>query len=163
MSDSLVKEVVAKVFPFGTKIDWNPDRAKMEDRFYIIPGQNEPRWIIPANPVHGITFLRQWFPYKWSSRFKWKALMMAYQAGQLDKIPGVSSFAIERINPDGWMHLGWMHPERPSPIIYVGTPGPARKAVVGLYNIDKGILSTIAKVPLTLFAKDSILHEADIL
>jgi hypothetical protein len=62
-----------------------------------------------------------------------------------------------------WASLGWRWDEPPIPVIYVGTPGFRRKAVVHLVEKDSRQCRAVVKVPLTDGAKLSILHEADAL
>ena len=62
-----------------------------------------------------------------------------------------------------WRSVGWSGKVSPEPLVYVGTPGVSRKAVVHLVNPDSRSCEAIVKVPLTEAARAAILHEADVL
>ena len=51
----------------------------------------------------------------------------------------------------------------PVPVVYVGTPGVSRKAVIHLVHPASGTCDAIVKVPLTDAAQAAILREADVL
>ena len=62
-----------------------------------------------------------------------------------------------------WESLGWRGCEPPTAAVYLGTPGPRRKAVVHLVDRASGNCRAVVKVPLTDGAKIALLHEADVL
>jgi hypothetical protein len=62
-----------------------------------------------------------------------------------------------------WWTLGWRLTSPPYPLVYLGTPGPKRKAVVHLIDRDSKRCELIVKVPLTEAAKDAIKHDAQAL
>jgi len=159
----LIAEIVAKTFPRGAELTWSAGDVHADDRFFVIPDNLGPRWIIPCDPSRGWPFLKQWRPYKVSSRLKWRMLMVAYARGQLGRLPQVIPLGISGYKDQAWDHVGWSAPEPPVPVIYVGTPHRARKAVVGLMDTDECYVSAIAKIPLGAEARRTIAHEVDVL
>lgn len=87
--------------------------------------------------------------------------MAAYRSGQLRLVPGVVGVGVAWNK--NWDHLGWIDEKSPVPVIYIGTPGPARKAVAHLVDASTRKPVAVAKVPLGARAAENILHEADIL
>ena len=111
---------------------WKPVQMS---RFWMISGKGgEPRWILPHDPKYALPFLQQWRPYDFRSRITWQCLMMAYQGKRLDCVPGVVPLRIIVPEKSNWEHLGWSLARPPVAVIYVGTPGPNRKAVLGLID-----------------------------
>jgi len=152
------------VFPAGTEIHPDGKTGPVETRFWLIPGkEGEPRWILPHEPKLAWPFLRQWSPHDSCSRFKWLCLMAAYRGGRLGWVPGVIPLQVVTSESESWNHLGWRTTPPPVPVIYVGTPGPARKAVFGLTDPRTGAVSSVGKVPLGPAAAVAIRREADIL
>jgi len=159
----LIAKIITKVFPAGSELLWKADEVEQKDRFWIIPGKEGPRWIVPHNPRHSCSVLRQWRPYDLSSRLKWAALMAAYRTGQLGLMPGLVGIGVLGAPDRSWSHLGWTNERSPVPVIYVGTPGPSRKAVAHLVDFSKCKPVAVAKVPLGVRSAKNILHEANIL
>jgi thiamine kinase-like enzyme len=157
----LITAIIARVFPSGSELFWQADTIEHKNRFWIIPGREGPRWIIPHDAICGWPVLNQWRPYGLSSRLKWAALMAAYRSGQLGLVPGVVGIGVAWNK--NWDHLGWIDEKSPVPVIYIGTPGPARKAVAHLVDTSTRKPVAVAKVPLSTLATKNILHEADIL
>lgn len=164
MDSDLIAKIISEVFPPRSHLAWNANEVAPEDRFWIIPGKEGPRWIVPQNPRHGWQVLRCWRPYDLSSRLKWMGLMAAYRTGQLGAVPRIVAIGVAGASEkDCWRHLGWKSSIWPVPVIYVGTPGPTRKAVVHLMDAISGKASGVAKIPLESLAAKNILREADIL
>ena len=78
-------------------------------------------------------------------------------------IPGTSVLQADKVCDCDWSLLGWQSSESPVPVIYLGTPGPRRKAVVHLVERESGRCRAVVKVPLTDEAKIAILREAEAL
>ncbi len=163
MVSDIVKQIIEKSFPSGAKITHSANDVKADERFWVIPGNNGPRWLIPYNYIYGSHFFKNWRPYGFSSILKWKFLYMAYRSGQLGKIPGVSCIGITVSAEKNWTHLGWKENTVPIPSIYIGTPGITQKAVISLINSSTRQPVSVAKVPLGEQASNSILHEYDVL
>ncbi|MBW1975516.1 MAG: aminoglycoside phosphotransferase family protein [Deltaproteobacteria bacterium] len=163
MDSELIADIISKVFPARSPLVWEADEVPPEDRFWIIPGKEGPRWIVPQNPRYGWPVLRQWRPYDLTSRVKWAALMAAYRTGQLGMVPGVVAVGVSGASDRNWGYLSWISERRPVPLIYVGTPGPTRKTVAHL--VDKATCRTVGvvKIPLGVRAAENILHEAEML
>jgi hypothetical protein len=159
----LTKKVVRKIFPDGSEITDNPNEVPPEDRYWLIPGSNGPRWLIPQEKKYGLSVFQQWRPYKLASCIKWNVLHGAYFAGRLGSIPGVKSIGIAIESKKIWKHFDWDRKSAPIPIIYFGTPCDTHKAVAIL--IDSTMLqpSIICKVPLSGLAAKSIKREHNIL
>ena len=86
--------------------------------------------------------------------------MAAYRTGLLGSLPGVSAFGVAA--SAAWSHLGWENGPL-APTIYIGTPGPRRKAAAFLTSLGNGDPTRVAKIPLGPGAGRGILGEADIL
>jgi hypothetical protein len=158
---SVAASVVEKVFPVGTEIHMKSRVWSPCSRYWVIPGKmGEPRWILPHDPRYAWPLLREWRPYDFLSRVKWKLLMIAYQGKRLDCVPGVVPLRIIVPQEKNWGHLGWSQVDPPIPLVYVGTPSPQRKAVLGLIDSKKRKLISIAKVPLGPIADLAINREA---
>jgi hypothetical protein len=160
----LISSVVKKIFPEGTEfcLDGNIDLS--ESQFWIIPGKKgEPRWILPHDREYGWPFLQEWYPYDFSSRLKWHCLMAAYRGKGLRYVPGVVPLKVIVPEKSNWEHLGWYSINQPVPVIYVGSPGRSRKAVLGLIDSQERKVASIGKVPLGPSAGLAINREVDIL
>ena len=161
MNLQLMNLIVDQVFPQGAKLVSNAKEVAPESRYWLISGKKGIRWIIPQNPTYGISILRQWRPYGTLSYWKWQFLLTAYQAKILQYLPGIASVGIVSESEWNWRHLGYGRLHL-FPIIYIGTPGPNRKAVVSL--IDRELRTVgVAKIPLSENATTKILQEAEIL
>jgi hypothetical protein len=159
----LTKKVVQKIFPAGSEIIENPLEVPPEDRFWIVPGRNGPRWLIPQEKKYGVSVFQQWRPCNFTSRIKWKILYVAYCTGRLSLIPEVESIGIARDSKNVWNHFDWDSESVPIPIIYFGTPCSTHKAVAILVDSIKLQPCLIGKVPLSDLAAESIKREYSIL
>src|SRR5208337_2151362 len=139
-----------------------PAKALAEE-FLVVPGRATPRWLIPQRHNKVDSVLANWSPYRVSSRVKWAAIRTAHRAGHLAALPGVTAAKISGIEDIDWRSVGWDSKVAPVPVVYVGTPGASRKAVIHLVNPATGICNAIVKVPLAEGAQAAILREADVL
>ncbi len=163
MFTELTKKVIQKIFPAGSEIVKNPLEVSPEDRFWLIPGQNGPRWLIPQEKKYGLSVFQQWRPYKFASWVKWKVLYVAYYTGRVGLIPEVKSIGIARDSKKLWKHFDWDRESVPITIIYFGTPCSTHKAVAILVDSIKLQPCIIGKVPLSDLAAESIKREYYIL
>ncbi len=131
--------------------------------FLAVPGSGTPRWLIPAQQGRLDSVFETWSPYRLSSRLKWWALRAASGCGHLAALPGSRKVNIYGLGEIDWRRLGWDGAGAPVPLVYLGTPGPTRKAVVHLVEKESGFSRAVVKLPLTTAAKAAILHEAKIL
>ena len=162
MDWELIELIIKRVFPEGSKLTQNGNQVSLAARFWVIGSHKGLRWIIPQNPKYGVSVLRQWRPYGKFSYLKWQLLLTAYQARQLQRLPGVTSIGITGTASRDWRHMGFEELYL-IPLIYIGTPGPKRKAVVSLVDRESYNLIGIAKVPLAQKANAKILQEAQTL
>ncbi len=160
MYADLAAEIVSKLFPPGSTAIQDAREIPPQSRFYVIPGRDGPRWIVPWRAKFGLAVLAAWRPYRPASRIRWAAVLAAYRAGCLQALPGVTTFGVEA--DSSWSHLDWTE-EPPTPTIYVGTPGPTRKAVAFLSSSGARKPTRVAKVPLGPRAGAAILREAAVL
>ena len=80
--------------------------------------------------------------------------------GALQVLPNVKTVQFATANEIDWRALGWMRDTPPVPLIYVGTRGPRRKAVIHLVDPASGNCDAIVKVPLCAGAADAIVRDA---
>ncbi len=163
MLTELSKKIVQKIFPPGSEIIENPFEVPPEDRFWLIPGSNGPRWLVPQEKKYGLAGFQQWRPYKLASCIKWKVLYGAYYTGRLGSIPGVESIGISTESRKARKHFDWDREPNHLPIIYFGTPCKSHKAVAILVDSTKLQPSIICKVPLSGLSANSIKREYNIL
>lgn len=131
-------------------------RAASARQYLVIPGQHGPRWIVPSRSRLGIPVLTQWQPYNLDSLLKWKGLLFLYGKGVLGKVPGIGAVTI-----DSRYDLKIPGSDAGvTPVVYVGTPGPQRKAVVTLVDPENGDPRAVMKVALEEGAGESLLREA---
>ncbi|EKD52309.1 MAG: hypothetical protein ACD_62C00065G0008, partial [uncultured bacterium] len=131
-------------------------------RFLVIPGKSGPRWIVPERARLGWPVLQQWRPYDVYSLCKWVLLAVAYRCGQLRRIPGVRRIGIAGNNVQPALGIS-VERERFVPVVYIGTPGKSRKAVVTLVGLHDAKPFGVAKLPLSGGAATNILREARML
>ena len=140
------------------------ESCEVEAATYVaVPDNETARWLLPAShPEIGRT-LAGWAPYRLWSRAAWAAVRAASRFGRMANIPGASVMQVSGTQSADWGLLGWRGCEPPIPVVYLGTPGPRRKAVVHLVDAASGRCKAVVKVPLTDEAKGAILHEAEVL
>jgi len=161
--NNIIQELVNKGFPNNTELVDDVTAVPPEERFWIIPGNNGPRWLVPQCASYNALIFQHWKPYDLVSRIKWEVLHSATFFGQLDLLPGISSVGIAGSARQTWEHLGWKEDCKPVPITYIGTPGPTQKAVISLFDAHTKKLISIAKIPLGSRALINILREYDVL
>ena len=127
--------------------------------FFAVPG-DQPRWLIPSRGGNLHSTLAAWAPYRLSSRLKWSAIRAANCMGALQALPYVKTVQLGDANEIDWRAVGWTRATPPVPLIYVGTPGPRRKAVIHLVDPVSGSCAAIVKVPLCAGASDAIVRDA---
>jgi len=155
-------KIVVNCFPSGSQIAENINEVAPEERFWLIPGRNGPRWLIPQDRRYGAAVLKQWRPYGLFSQAKWEILYRAYCSGLLGSVPKIVSVGVAGFMSQQWGHLGW-DGDPPVPIVYIGTRGLTQKAVLSLVDQHSQATNLVAKVPLGDNASKSILHEFDVL
>ncbi len=162
MTSDIINEIFSKLSANDVEISAGFNKSDPANNFFVIPGKHGPRWIVPALPKFGISVLKQWHPYDITSQMKWQALKSAYQLGQLGFIPGIEKIcAAPKFSINGFGSLKLTGENLP--VIYVGTPGPHRKAVVTILKNTNNSDCSVLKIPLGEKASQKILHEARIL
>ena len=132
-------------------------------RYVAVPGRAETRWLLPAGEAQIGQVLASWTPYRIGSRLVWAAARTATRIGCVDALPGVIEIEVTGASRAQWESMGWRWSGTPLAVIYVGTPGPRRKAVVHLVERESARCRAVVKVPLAEEAKAAILHEGDVL
>ena len=159
----LIKKAINGIFPPGSEIADNSLDVPPTERFWLIPGKNGPRWLIPQEKKYGLPVFQQWSPYDLASRLKWKILYAVYSAGQFGMLPGVRALGISGSSINKWQHIGWLKENKPVPIIYFGTPCKTRKLVTLLIDSSTKKLKLVAKMPLSKSSSILIKREFKIL
>jgi len=159
----LIKKAINRIFPPGSEIADNSLDVPPKERFWLIPGKNGPRWLIPQEKKYGLLVFQQWSPYDLASIVKWKILYAVYSAGQFGMLPGVRALGISGSSKNEWQHIGWKKETKPVPIIYFGTPCKTRKLVTLLIDSKTSKPNMVAKFPLSKPASEIIKHEFRIL
>lgn len=137
-----------------------PHRAASPERYIAVGRSDHPRWLLPEG--HKLTddaFLG-WGPYRAGSRLAWTGAKTLLRWGGS---AGLAACGSKRVNWNfdcDWRALGWSNPADPVLLIYLGTPGERRKAVLHLLNSQSGVCELIVKVPLTTGAASAIAREA---
>jgi len=121
------------------------------------------RWLIPQENSLGQHTFSGWEPYRASSRVAWAAMKTALRWPGARRLPPCCQTTFEWLSELDWRALGWHQPSPPYPLVYLGTPGAKRKAVVHLIDRDSKRCELIVKVPLTEAAKEAIAAEAETL
>jgi len=163
MDSNLINKVVAKVFPAGAELTFNPREVEPEERFWVISGKREPRLIIPQNPKYGMTVLKQWAPYTTWKRNFWSLILAVYRKGLLGAVPGVRSIGVSGARRLDWAEKGWDGADAPCTVSIIGHPGRNRKVVTAFVDMPTTKTRMFVKAPLTPFAAEHILNEANIL
>ncbi len=147
----------------GSPLPENPPAVTVVQEFLAVPGEGTPRWLFPAWHHNIDPALACWSPYRWKSQAKWTAIRVAHRAGFLAALPSVTRVRLPGIENIDWRFLGWSGDASPVPLVYVGTPGISRKAVIHLLSPESGTCEAVVKAPLTQAAHAAILREADVL
>lgn len=159
----LIKKAIKGIFPPGSEIADNSLDVPSKERFWLIPGENGLRWLIPQEKKYGLLVFKQWRPYKHSSIVKWKVLSTVYSVGQFGMLPGVRALGISGSSKNKWQNIGWEKETRPVPIIYFGTPCKTMKLVTLLLDSETSKPNMVAKIPLSESSMKIIEHEYRIL
>lgn len=130
-----------------------------ERRFVVIPGLDGPRWIAPLDWQAAAPILQQWSPIDPVSRAKWRAVLMAYRLGCIERIPGTMVIGVSDLDLSAWQRLGLISSANLVPIIYVARPSTTRKAIVNLYAPERREIDCIVKVALGTHAAQSIAQD----
>ena len=131
--------------------------------FVAIGRPDDPRWLAPARSrLRDESFLG-WRPYRVTSRLAWAAMKSAMRWGAARAALLPDNSYLRYIADIDWRTIGWRRPFDPEPLIYLGTPGPRRKAIVHLIDPTSHACELIVKVPMTEAAKTASRHEAQIL
>ena len=123
--------------------------------FYVIPGREGVRWILPTSPDVGKSVISGWRPYGFFSKIKWDIIRLAYSLHCLWLAPGVRVISLESKKID----LPGINKDV-LPVIYVGTPGRQQKAVATLVSRQLGSTVAVSKIPLGVQARESLHREA---
>src|SRR5664280_3853865 len=132
-------------------------------RFLVLPGNRSPRWLLPAGRRKLDSVFAGWSPYRLDSRLKWRTVRTANRIGCLSFLPGITSSTVAGFDHIDWTSVGWHSDTPPVPVVYLGTPGPSRKAVIHLLDLSLGVCQAVVKVPINDGARAAILREADVL
>lgn len=161
--ESLAARALGGLLPEGWAVAPAPADAPPEGRFRIIPGHGGPRWIVPEDPDLGWPGLAAWRPFGRVSRAKWAAVMGAYRARRLGRLPGVAAIGIAPGDDAAWNAIGWGEARSPALVVSIGAPGPTRKATAILVSRARRAAAAVAKAPLAPGAAARIGHEAETL
>jgi phosphotransferase family enzyme len=122
-----------------------------------VPGSN-PRWLVAEDGRALGATLANWSPYRYWSRVAWQLIRKANRYGVVGALPRVHRFRAPGFVD--WCALGWRESEPPHIAVYVGTPGPTRKAIIHLVERSSGKCAAVVKVPIAAASKNAILREA---
>lgn len=136
--------------------------AEPAERYLLIPGNDGPRWMIPARPRASASVLSAWHPYDLASRMKWLAIRMAARTGLLRFVPSIASIETSRNGALRWFERCGIQSRAGEMVILIGVPSADRKLVVFLLD-DTRRIAAVLKVGLTDGGASSLLHEAEAL
>lgn len=131
--------------------------------FLVLSGNGRPRWLLPARQRNLGSVLADWSPYRLDSRLKWRVVRAANRIGCLSLLPGMTTSTAGGTDSIDWKSVGWNSEIPPVTAVYLGTPGPSRKAVIHLLDSSSGVCQVIVKVPINEAARAAILREAEVL
>jgi hypothetical protein len=158
MDCDLINSIFSTLYKSRLEYTLSPKRT--DACFWVISSRQQPRWIVPAQSRAAFDVLRHWRPYSKAARLKWLILLAAYQCGFLGYLPSVQTVAFVKLPKLD------LHPANDSslmPVIYVGTPGVCRKAVISLVDEASRIVASVVKCPIAPEAANSIRREAELL
>ncbi len=141
----------------------SPPPGAGSQTFFVLSRNGEPRWLLPAGQRRLDSVFAGWSPYRFDSLLKWHSVRAANRIGCLSLLPGMPTSAVVAVDRIDWASVGWNGATPPVPAVYLGTPGPARKAVIHLLDSSSGICHVVVKVPINEGARAAILREADVL
>ena len=160
MKSSLASDFAQQVF---TPLLPSSKGGGTAQTFLVVPGNGGPRWLLPASQPNLGLVLAAWSPHRWDSRVKWCVLRTADRMGCLSLIPGMTTSTVVGLDRIDWKALGWNSDTLPVAAVYLGTPGPSRKAVIHLLDHASGACQMIVKVPINTAARAAIVRETDVL
>ena len=108
----VIAAVAENLFPESVDVTAHAYEVPPVERYWLIPGNEGLRWIIPVDAACGWPVLKQWTPYNRASRLKWTGLMAAYRTGCLGGVPRVQLKRAIGI-PDRQLELAESAPNRP--------------------------------------------------
>ena len=138
-------------------------RGETAQDFYVLYANGRARWLLPAGQRNLDSVLAGWSPYRWDSRLKWRVVRAASRIGCLSLLPGIATSSVDGLDSVDWESVGWNSDISPVTAVYLGTPGPARKAVIHLVDSSSGVCQVIVKIPINDGARAAILREAEAL
>ena len=141
----------------------SPPSGAGSQTFFVLSRNGEPRWLLPAGQRRVDSVLAGWSPYRFGSLLKWHAVRAANRFGCLSLLPGMATSTVVAFDHIDWASVGWNGATPPVPAVYLGTPGPARKAVIHLLDSSSGVCHVVVKVPINEGARAAILREANVL
>ena len=160
MDIKLLTTIFSYFIPGASVILDKENKDSMQyDYYYVIPGNNGPRWVIPENPLYGMSVLRQWQPYDLVSIIKWKILLFLYKFGVLNYIPKIVKVGV---TVKSKIYEGYTEPllnGNMAHVLYIGTPCVTQKAIITLVNKATLLPCFILKVPLGNLAMQCIQSE----
>ena len=163
MDSNVLSSSIEPTLPAGCSVTWRVGEVPPQWRFWAIPGNEGPRWVVPQEPALGLPVLDQWRPYgRWSPHV-WTLIKTAYRAGQLGHLPRVAAVGITGADAADWRPLGWHDETPPAPVIYVGTPAPTQKAVATLVRRPDRTPAAVLKAPIGPAAGKRIRAESAVL
>ncbi|MGA3134376.1 MAG: phosphotransferase [Terracidiphilus sp.] len=136
--------------------------AEEPEPYSVIPGNNGPRWLVPAVSRGAASVLSAWRPYSLTGKVKWLAIRMAALAGIVRLFPSVSSLTIPRTSSRRWFERCGIAGQAGEMVVMVGNPSPDRKLTVFLLDAAHHI-AAVLKVGLTPGGRLSVIHEAEVL
>jgi len=122
-----------------------------EGPYFGVPKGETLRWILPNDRRASAAALAGWRPYAPASRLKFAAFKAMLAALGAQYVPNILALG----TPEGGGALAGV------PVVYIGTPGPERKAVIHL--VEKGAVAAIAKLALAPGARAALAAEAAML
>ena len=135
-------------------------RGLSSTEFIALGRCENPRWLVPAAYRPDEENFLGWEPYRASSRLAWAVMKAILRWGGSRALATLHGSSIDWAAAFDWRSLGWEKPGAPIPLIYLGTPGESRKAVLHLIDSRSRLCELVVKVPLTDAAARAIANEA---
>ncbi len=130
--------------------------------YTVIRGHDGPRWLIPAGSALAQTILREWRPYRLTTRLFWLATVAAYRMGAGGLMPGAAGIMLPASLSGQLMRRIGCDFDAGPPVILVGNLTITRKILVFLED-RAARKNVLVKIPLTVRAAASIRNEARVL
>jgi len=132
------------------------------DVYFVVPGNEGPRWIVPIGARASASVLNAWRPYSFVGQAKWLAIRIAARAGMIQLFPSVSSLTISRRTAQRWFEKAGIAAQAGEMVILVGNPSPYRKLIVFMLD-DADRIAAVLKIGLTTGGRLNVVREAEIL